>query len=209
MSWLFSSTSSTTLTPEQLQETNWAPVKCVPTIKLEYPNATLMWNDFIRTHRFDKIIPFGVLNVNYRDEFMPYVIVNFATRHQAVALCAFIESGNSVAYVSCPHDNGGYFTAKFEYFLENDGKMVRYSTACGKVVKFSFSSSEPSQFKDLTPFVVYDPTPVASAQPPLNDTESDDEPLPVTGNSVLGRASLSVNDTAPQAAENTMTPLTE
>ena len=122
---------------------------CDPPNRREWSFGTL-YDDWTTHGFFNVFRDLGFITVSYNG--LPYIdflpAAEDANRHQALALSCFMDScyadNNEKVTITAPHEqDGNDFSAVFEKQANGD---IIYTTDIGKVVRFHFDKSRPSQF---------------------------------------------------------------
>ncbi len=118
-----------------------------PTIDLSFDELYVRWvRGSLRGSFFEELRKLGRVSVYYTEHERIELCAEKGNRHLALALAYFLmmsNSANEIAEVSCPHEQGGIFTATFERKSPNE---VSYIIAQGNKVHFVFDATRPCQF---------------------------------------------------------------
>jgi len=120
---------------------------CDPPNRREWSFDTL-YDDWTTHGFFNVFRDLGFITVSYNG--LPYIdfvpAAEYANRHQALTLSCFLDtryvSNNEQVIITSPHEQGGEFSATFQQLECGD---VIYTTINGKIVRFHFDKTHPSQ----------------------------------------------------------------
>lgn len=116
--------------------------------ELSFKELYELW---IKADFFSQLAKLGFVRVSYNNfepiDFEPKA--ELGNRHQALALSCFVASiySKSSAIISSPHEKSGIFKATFKYISDT---CIEYVSEYGSYVRFTFDTTKPSQFSNLT-----------------------------------------------------------